>query len=115
MRTLASLLATAALVGGVTIASAQSGRSCSFSYISDWWWHTGGQKLCMNSKQSSTRAVWVKYVTQPPREYPARPLSPGETGRVRAWNENVDARCVLIQCEFVNSKSSRRRGFRPVR
>jgi hypothetical protein len=92
-----------------------SGISCPFAYISDWWQHTGGQKVCMVRNNHATRAVWVKYVTQPPRQYPAQTLPPWGTGRVGAWNENVDARCVLIQCEFADSRSSRRRGYRPVR
>jgi hypothetical protein len=103
--------AIAILVLSVTTAAAES---CSFAYISDWWWHTGGQKVCMTRNNHATRSVSVKYVTQPPRQYPAQTLAPGATGRVAAWDEGVDARCVLIQCLFADDKRSRQRGYRPV-
>jgi len=107
------LLVAATLLAGVTTADA-AGLSCSFAYITDWWWHTGGQKVCVTRNNYPDRTVRVTYVTQPPRAYPVNTLGPGQEGRMGPWPENVDARCVLIQCEFADDRRNRQRGYRRV-
>lgn len=112
MRKLVFVAAT--LLAGVTTSHA-AGQSCSFAYITDYWWHTGGQKVCVTRNNYPDRTVRVMYVTQPPRAYPISTLAPGQEGRMGPWAENVDARCVLVSCEFADDKRSLKKGRRAVK